>query len=107
MLGKNGEIIPHGSLITWNVWDSDDFKTWTMYGVLHDYTQLQGVFHREDKFVVYLGGGIDFGEAIGKKLSFEEIEQDADNNDENERGVTRLGTAMDVVRVLSKAYSGQ
>lgn len=104
MLDKYGNTIAHGSLITWNVWDNDDFKTWTMYGFLYDYTQLQGVFRREKKFVVYLGGGIDFGEAIGKKMLFEEVEQDADNNDEEERGVTRLGPAMDVVRLLSKAY---
>lgn len=106
MLDKDGHNIPHESLITWNVWDSDDYTTWKMYGILHDYTQLDGVWKRDKQFVVYLGGGIDFGAAIGKQLLFEEVEQDADNNDPDERGVVRLGPAMDVVRLLSNKYSG-
>lgn len=102
MKDKNGEEVKHGSWITWNVWDNDDFVTHKLFGILYDHTQLTGVFQSNKKFVVYLGGGFDFGMGIGQQLLFDEVEQDADNNDEDDRGVTVLGKAMDFVRLLNE-----
>lgn len=73
LIDKDGKVIPHNSLITWNVWDSDDFKTWQMIGIVHDYTQLSAPFHGTTQHVIYLGGGIDFGGGIGNLISFEDV----------------------------------
>lgn len=102
---KNGEVIPHGSLITWKEWDSDDFTTWTFLGIVRDYTQRQEPFYAEIQYVTYLGGGADFGGAIGEQIGFQEVMKQAENNDTYDVGITVLGCSMDVVRILNREYN--
>lgn len=104
LVDKNGDIIPHGSLISWNVWDNDDCKMWTFVGIVKDYTQLEGVFHSKLQQVIYLGGGIDFGSAIGTVMDFDEVRDEADNNDPQDVGITVLGKASDVPNILKKEF---
>lgn len=101
---KNGDIIPHGSVISWNVWDNDDFKLWTLIGVVHDHTQLTGFWYGQQQTVVYLGGGIDFGSAIGKHVDFVEVVEEANNNDPDEAGIIVIGLASDVTSILKRGF---
>lgn len=107
LLDKNGNIIQHGALIHWCVDDSDDNTTWQFHGIVHDTTQLTGVFNGTTQFVVYLGGGIDFGMGIGKHITFEEVTSQADNNDSWCRGISVVGEASDIPRILKKALIDQ
>lgn len=58
-----------------------------------------------DQYVVYLGGGIDFGHGIGKKLSFGEVINESENNDEGMTGITVLGSASAVPNILKKHFN--
>jgi hypothetical protein len=104
LVDKNGDTIPNGSLITWNTWDSDDYVTWKMVGVVKDYTQLEGVFHSDTQYVIYLGGGIDFGGGIGNRIPFWDVVSEAGNNDPEDAGITVLGKASDVPNILKKEF---
>ena len=79
-----------GDIIKWKVWDSDDFTTWTMTGIY------------KSSHIIYLGGGCDFGLAIGKVLDVEEVIDESENNDEDGRGIIRVGVASELVRYLIK-----
>lgn len=104
LIDNNGEIIPHGSVITWNAWDNDDCKMWTMVGAVTDHTQLTGYFKGDKQHVIYLGGGIDFGSSIGTTMDFNEVQEDAANNDPDDRGIRVIGKASDVPNILKKEF---
>lgn len=105
LVDKNGDIIPHGSLISWNKWDNDDFKIWTFIGTVSDHTQLGGFWYGKQQYVTYLGGGLDFGSAVGSRKDFQEVIEEAENNDTDERGITVLGKASDVPDILKKYFN--
>jgi len=105
LIDWKGNVVPNGALITWYCEDSDDCKCWQLYGIVRDYTQNTGVFQSGRQCVVYMGGGIDFGAAIGKETTFDEVRQEADNNESYNVGVRVVGTAHDVVKMLSGAFN--
>jgi len=85
---KNGETAVVGDVIRWNVWDADDFTTWKRTGLV------------KDSGVLYLGGGIDFGRAIGKMISFDDVIDQSEGSDD--AGIEKIGVAADLVRYISK-----
>jgi hypothetical protein len=100
----NGNIIKTNSLISWNVYDGEDYTQYTFIGIVHDYNS-QDARPLIDQYVVYLGGGIDFGRGIGKKLSFGEVINESENNDEGMTGITVLGSASSVPNILKKHFN--
>lgn len=86
---KNGEEAKPGDVIRWNCWDGDDYTTWNFTGLVNV------------DCVIYLGGGIDFGLAIGKRMAFDEVESEAANNDADEVGITRVCSSVELVRVIA------
>ena len=100
----NGNIIKTNSLISWKVYDSEDYKQYTFIGIVHDY-ESEDTRPLIDQYVVYLGGGIDFGRGIGKKLSFGEVINESENNDEGMTGITVLGSASSVPNILKKHFN--
>jgi len=102
LLDWQGNLIKHGSLITWNCEDFDDCKTWKFYGIVHDYTQHIPPFCAELQRVIYMGGGIDFGAAVGKELSFQEVIDQSEDNEPHNAGIRVIGTAHDVVKLLGQ-----
>jgi hypothetical protein len=105
LIDYQGKVVPNGALITWYCADFDDCTTWKFYGIVRDYTQNTGVFYSEKQCVIYMGGGIDFGRAIGKEVSFDEVRKEADNNEPYNVGIRVVGTAHDVVKLLGKTYN--
>lgn len=87
---KNGQDVEIGDVIRWNSYDSDDHVTYTFTGIV---TQAG---------VVYLGGGIDNGIAIGNIMSFEEVQEEANDNDGNEAGIEKIGNSKDLAKHISK-----
>ncbi len=87
---KNGEQSKNGDVISWNCEDSDEFTIWRFLGVV----KQQGV--------LYLGGGIDFGEGLGQIVPLEEVIEQAEDNDLDYVGVTYLGKVSDLVRYLGE-----
>lgn len=73
--------IKNGDVIRWFCWDGDDNTTWEMTGLV------------TDRGIVYLGGGVDFGMAIGRVISIDEVSNQAKAND----------PGMDSIMVISKA----
>lgn len=104
LIDKYGNMIPHGSVITWNVWDNDDCKMWTFIGIVTDHTQLTGYFKGDKQHVIYLGGGIDFGSAIGNMVDFDEVREEAANNEPEDAGIEVIGKASDVPNILKKEF---
>lgn len=100
----NGNIIKTNSLISWNVYDSEDYKQYTFIGIVHDY-ESKDTRPFIDQYVVYLGGGIDFGRGIGKKISFGEVINESENNDEDMVGITVLGSGSDVPKNLKQHFN--
>ena len=49
-----------------------------------------------------MGGGADSGRAIGKVKNADEVILQSEGNDEYARGITKIGVAMDVVRLIGK-----
>lgn len=90
---KDGSCVEVGDVIRWHCYDSDDFKAWVFTGV-----------YRKD-CIVYLGGGIDFGGGIGMELTKEEVQKQAEENDECERGVTKVGKDFDLA-IYIKDFGG-
>ena len=87
---KNGEAVKFGDVIRWKCFDTDDFVTWVFTGLVkHD-------------CVIYLGGGIDFGAAIGKRMEFAEVESQAADNDADDVGIDRVCGYVDLERVIAK-----
>ena len=58
-----------GTIIKYSVWDNDDSTIWKFIAI-----------RIKDGFI-YLGGGIDFGSAIGNKMSFEKVLSDINSVD--------------------------
>ena len=86
---KNGDEIEQNDVIRWHCHDSDDGCTWVMTGI-----------YQFEK-VVYLGGGVDFGTAFGKKMDAAEVIEMALDNDGDQAGLEKVGTAMDIVQLIS------
>jgi hypothetical protein len=84
---QGGQLAVPGDVIQWEVYDSDDNITWTFTGV---YT---------NNGITYLGGGIDFGTAVGTLIPINEVVEET-----NECGsdVIRLGVIRDLVTHISK-----
>lgn len=95
---KNGQVIPHGSIIRWNVEDYDDNTTWQFTGIVVDHALLNYPFHDTKQHVIYLGGGIDSGGAIGKKIPFNNVIKQSENNDPDMVGIDVIGTASDMAK---------
>lgn len=83
---KDGSEVQDGDVIRWNCWDNDDFTTWHFIGI------------KKTDHVVYMGGGIDFGSAIGKHLTLEEVIEESEDNDCDDRGITQAGSLRDFFR---------
>ena len=101
----NGNTIKNNALISWNVYDGEDYSQYTFIGTVVDYSSGEAARPLIDQYVVYLGGGIDFGRGIGKKLSFGEVINESENNDEGMTGITVLGTASAVPNILKKHFN--
>jgi hypothetical protein len=86
---KNGEEVKVGDVIRWLCDDSDDHTTWTFTGLV------------KNDFVLYLGGGIDFGFGIGNAMSFSEVEEKAANNDCDDVGITRVCSCVELARAIA------
>lgn len=86
---RNGEEVKAGDVIRWNCWDGDDNTTWSFTGLV------------KDEFVLYLGGGIDFGSAIGKRIEFDEVELESENNDATDKGIEKVCSAYDLMRCIA------
>lgn len=100
----NGNTIKTNSLISWNAWDGEDYTLYTFVGIVCDYNS-EDARPLIDQYVVYLGGGIDFGRGIGKKLSFGEVINESQNNDEGMVGITVLGSGSDVPKILKQYFN--
>jgi hypothetical protein len=84
MIYKNGDLVVNGDLISWMTYDSDDNTTWTFRGIF------------KDDHVIYMGGGIDFGSAIGATLHIDEVMRESECNDPDDRGITKVcGSALE------------
>ena len=101
----NGNTIKTNALISWNVFDGEDYKQYTFIGIVHDYNNSEDARPLIDKYVVYLGGGIDFGRGIGKKLSFDEVINESENNDEGLVGITVLGSGSEFPKILKQHFN--
>jgi hypothetical protein len=88
---KDGTQAKSGDVIQWHCDDRDDCTTWTM----------TGIYHSNDK-IVYLGGGVDFGMAIGKIITVKEVEEESENNDSYQQGIQKIGNAFDVVKIIKQ-----
>lgn len=86
---KNQEEAKEGDVIRWKCWDSDDFVTWVMTGLL------------TSRGVVYLGGGIDFGMGIGNIMSIDEVVHQSENNDADGAGIERVCSASELEQHIS------
>ena len=87
---KDGTESKEGDVIRWYCYDSDDYHTWT----------LTGIVKRDG--VMYLGGGIDFGAGVGQIFSFNDVISESEDNDTYQRGVEKVG----VVSALAKHILG-
>lgn len=88
---KDGSQAVLGDVIRWSAWDNDDNTTWTFTGI-----------YKSDH-IVYLGGGIDFGMAIGKRIEIQEAIDESENHDISEQiGFVKVGKAQDVSAVISE-----
>lgn len=85
---KNGEDVKVGDVIRWNCWDGDDFTTWVFTGLV------------KTNGILYLGGGIDFGLAIGNMYSYEDVITESENNDD--AGIEKVGVASELERCISR-----
>ncbi len=93
MILKDGTSAEYGDVIRWRCWDNDDLTTWTMTGL---YTR---------RGVVYLGGGVDFGMAIGSIESPDDVIAQSEDNDPDDQGIQKIGTAIEVVRLIASLQS--
>jgi hypothetical protein len=81
---KDGKDAERHDVISWNVDDTDDNTIWRMTGIYKG-----GV-------IIYLGGGIDFGVAMGDVISVNQVLEEAENNDEHNRGISRICTVSEM-----------
>ena len=87
---KDGSEAKFGDVIRWNCWDNDDYRTWTFTGL---YTR---------RGMVYLGGGVDFGMAIGNIETVEDVIEESENNDSYDVGITYVGKYNELNRHIGK-----
>ncbi len=81
---KNGEEAKSGDVIRWKCWDGDDNTSWIFTGIY------------KSNHIIYLGGGIDFGMGIGKKIEIQEAIEESEDNEELDVGFTKIGEAKDI-----------
>lgn len=62
---KHGREIRVGDIVLCHIWDSDDNLYWKFKYYVWDLSNL-----------VYLGGGLDFGAAVGKRDSLDAVLED-------------------------------
>ncbi len=86
---KDGALAKLGDVIRWHCEDSDDNTTWTFTGIY--------LSNR----VIYLGGGCDFGMAIGKESTIESVIAQSEDNDTHNVGIEKIGVASDVARHIT------
>ena len=86
---KDGSGVEDGDVIRWNCWDGDDCSQWHFLGI------------KKQDHVIYMGGGIDFGSAIGKHLTFEEVIAESEDNDCDDRGIVKAGSLHDLFRHIA------
>ena len=84
MILIDGSEAKNGDVIAWKCFDNDDCTTWDFTGLV------------TPKGVVYLGGGIDYGMAIGSIYALQEVIEESENNDPDERGISKEGVAFDL-----------
>lgn len=84
LIANDGYIIKVGDIFSIPVDDIDEGTTWTFRYCMKPYSQF-----------VYLGGGIDFGTAIGKIVTREELDREIENSDPLDGGI----------KILLKAYT--
>ena len=77
-------------VIQWHCEDSDDNTTWKKTGLV------------TSKGVVYLGGGVDFGTAIGKVIPIEQVKEEARCNDPGMNEIKIVSTASRLADYISK-----
>ena len=70
--------------------DNDDLFTCTFTGL---YTQ---------RGIVYIGGGLDFGMAIGNIETVEDVIEESENNDSYDCGITYVGKYCELNNLISK-----
>lgn len=87
---KDGTEAQYGDVIRWKCWDNDDNHTWTFTGL---YTR---------KGVVYLGGGLDFGMAIGNIYDVQTVINESENNDPDDSGISYVGKYNELNKLISK-----
>lgn len=88
LIYKDGTTSREGDMIRWFCDDRDDCTTWTFTGIV----KREGV--------MYLGSGVDFGKGFGKMLHFDEVVEQSEDNEPYQTGIIKIGTAMDVVRLI-------
>lgn len=82
----------YGDIVSYHVWDSDDFATYTFFCILST-TEF-----------IYISGGMDSGFAIGKKISFEEAIDCSENNDSSDIGFVKVGENYQLKQIIQKAF---
>lgn len=102
LVDKHGEVVPHGSVIRWNVSDNEEGTVWTFTGIVVDCTQLPEPFNGDTQYVTYMGGGLDFGSAIGKKIKFDEVIETSEANEPHENGIQVVLEQSELARYLSR-----
>jgi len=86
---KNGEEIEHSDVIRWEGCDR----------MAECIMSMTGVYQGDE--ILYLGGGIDDGAAFGAKLDTKGVIRQAFDNDGSGIGFEKVGTVMDIVRLIS------
>lgn len=89
---NDGTEPKYGDIVSYHVWDSDDAVTYTFFCLL------------SNSEFIYLSGGLDFGFAIGKKISFNEAISCAENNDASDVGFVKVGENYQINQILKKAF---
>lgn len=80
-------------MVSFFVWDSDD-------GVTHDFVCI---LHNTD--FVYISGGMDFGTALGKRISFEDAIAYAENNDVGMDGFRKVGQCSQISGIIKRGFN--
>ena len=91
---KNGDEIEHGDVIRWESCSNADEESVIMTGLY------------QSQQILYLGGGIDDGHSFGIKFDAKEVIKQAFDNDGSGIGFEKVGSAMDIVRLISNFKAG-
>lgn len=89
---KDGTAPKAFDVVTFNVYDSDDFVTWKFICIL------------TEKDFIYISGGCDNGLAMGNRISFEQAIKYSEDNDSLDVGFTKLGTHYQISSVIAKGF---